>query len=122
MEPTNQGEASQEVSKLSQVIQIDEGKVQVHLGEVVRSTVEETLNAMLDAEADRLCHAEHYNQIDASANVRKTLDSTITNVYPRSPVCEMSRANSSLLAQVFRQGATAFNAWEHSGVGRKSFS
>jgi len=39
------------------VIQIDEGKIQQHLGEVVRSTVEETLNAMLDAEADRLCQA-----------------------------------------------------------------
>lgn len=50
MEPTNQGEAT----KLSQVIQIDEGKIQEHLGEMVRSTVEETLNAMLDAEADRL--------------------------------------------------------------------
>jgi len=44
MTPTNQGE----VTKLSQVIQIDEGKIQEHLGEVVRSTVEETLNAMLD--------------------------------------------------------------------------
>ena len=47
MEPTNQGEGA----KLSQVIQIDEGKIQEHLGEVVRSTVEETLNALLDAEA-----------------------------------------------------------------------
>jgi hypothetical protein len=60
MEPTNQGERPQEVAKLSQVIQIDEGKIQEHLGEVVRSTVEETLNAMLDAEADRLCQAERY--------------------------------------------------------------
>ena len=58
MDPTNQGEAGQEVAKLSQVIQIDEGKIQAHLGEVVRSTVEETLNALLDAEADRLCRAE----------------------------------------------------------------
>ncbi|HKM79923.1 MAG TPA: hypothetical protein VJY15_03040 [Candidatus Acidoferrum sp.] len=57
MEPTNQGEAGQQVGKLSQVIQIDEGKIQEHLGEVVRSTVEETLNALLDAEADRLCCA-----------------------------------------------------------------
>ncbi len=45
MEPTSQGE----VAKLNQVIQIDEGKIQAHLGEVVRSTVEETLNALLDA-------------------------------------------------------------------------
>ncbi len=32
-----------EVAKLSPVIQIDEGKIQEHLGEVVCSTVEETL-------------------------------------------------------------------------------
>ena len=39
-------------------------------------TVEETLNAMLDAEADRLCRAERYNQTTASSKVRKTLDTT----------------------------------------------
>jgi hypothetical protein len=39
MEPTKQGERPQEVAKLSQVIQIDEGKIQEHVGEVVRSTV-----------------------------------------------------------------------------------
>ncbi len=63
MEPTNQGEVPQEVARPSQVIQIDEGKIHEHLGEVVRSTVEETLNAMLDAEADRLCRAERYERI-----------------------------------------------------------
>ena len=42
------------------MVQIDEGKIQAHLGEVVRSTVEETLNALLDAEADRLCRTERY--------------------------------------------------------------
>src|SRR6202166_71151 len=66
MEPTNQGEAP----KLSQVIQIDEGKIQEHLGEVVRSTVEETLNAMLDAEADRLCRAERYERTEARKDTR----------------------------------------------------
>jgi putative transposase len=70
MEPTNQNEAGQEVAKLSQVIQIDEGKIQAHLGEVVRSTVEETLNAMLDAEADRLCRAERYERTEARQDTR----------------------------------------------------
>ncbi len=70
MEPTNQGEAATEVAKLSQVIQIDEGKVQAHLGEVVRSTVEETLNALLDAEADRLCRAERYERTEVRKDTR----------------------------------------------------
>jgi putative transposase len=65
MEPTNQGEVPQEVAKLSHGIQIDEGKIQAHLGEVVRSTVAETLNAMLDAGADRLCQAERYERTEA---------------------------------------------------------
>lgn len=38
----------------SNIIQIDEGEVKKHLNEMVRGTVEETLNTMLDAEADRL--------------------------------------------------------------------
>jgi transposase-like protein len=66
MEPTSEGE----VTKLSQVIQIDEGKIQAHLGEVVRSTVEETLNALLDAEADRLCRAERYERSEARKDTR----------------------------------------------------
>jgi putative transposase len=36
------------------VVQIDEGKIQAHLDQLVRNTVEETLNALLDAEADQL--------------------------------------------------------------------
>ena len=40
--------------KLKNVIQIDEDKIQQHLGELVRGTVEDTLNSLLDAEADQL--------------------------------------------------------------------
>src|ERR1700735_790798 len=36
---------------MGQVIQIDEARIRDHLGEMVRGTVEETLNALLDAEA-----------------------------------------------------------------------
>ena len=57
MEPT---EAGNEVKGLGSVVQIDEGKIQAHLDEVVRSTVEETLNALLDSEADHLCGARKY--------------------------------------------------------------
>lgn len=39
---------------MGEVIQIDQALVQKHLGEVVCSTVQDTLNALLDAEADRL--------------------------------------------------------------------
>jgi putative transposase len=42
------------------VISIDEGVIREHLDQVVTRTVEETLNALLDAEADRLCGARRY--------------------------------------------------------------
>ena len=45
---------------LSKVIRIDESEMRGHLNEIVRGTVEDTLNAMLDAEADELCNAQRY--------------------------------------------------------------
>jgi len=36
------------------VVQIDQGRIREQLDEVVRAAVEETLNALLDAGADRL--------------------------------------------------------------------
>ena len=40
---------------LGPVVQIDEERIQSHLDEVIRATVEETLNGLL--EADQLCGA-----------------------------------------------------------------
>jgi putative transposase len=47
---------------LKNAIRIDQNQVESHLGEVVRSTVEQTLNGLLDAEADRLCNARRYER------------------------------------------------------------
>ncbi len=55
---------------LGPVVQIDEGRIQAHLDEVVRSTVEETLNALLDAEADRLCGAKRYERSEGRVDTR----------------------------------------------------
>ena len=55
---------------LTNVIKIDQAQVQAHLGEMVRSTVEETLNAMLDAEADQLCNAQRYEHTEARTDQR----------------------------------------------------
>ncbi len=47
---------------LNKVSQTDERRIQDHLGELVRGTVEETLNAMLVAEADALCGVQRYER------------------------------------------------------------
>jgi len=55
---------------LGAVVQIDEGKIRAHLDEVVRATVEETLNALLDAEADVLCGARKYERTEDRKDTR----------------------------------------------------
>jgi len=55
---------------MGQVIQIDEARIRDHLGEMVRGTVEETLNAMLDAQADQLCGAGRYERSEARQDTR----------------------------------------------------
>jgi transposase-like protein len=67
METTGTGS---DTKALGSVVQIDEGKIQAHLDEVVRSTVEETLNALLDAEADQLCGARKYERSEGRKDTR----------------------------------------------------
>ena len=44
------------------IVQVDEAKIRGHVDEVVRTSVEETLNGLLDAEADGLCNAQRYER------------------------------------------------------------
>lgn len=45
---------------MEQIFKVDEEKIRGHVDQVVRASVEETLNALLDAEADALCNAQRY--------------------------------------------------------------
>jgi transposase-like protein len=65
VEPTGEARAP-----LGPVVKIDEGRIREHLDEVVRSTVEETLNALLDAEADHLCGARKYERTEGRKDTR----------------------------------------------------
>jgi putative transposase len=55
---------------IGNVIRVDEERIQDHLGKIVRGTVEDTLNALLDAEADRLCNASRYERTEARQDTR----------------------------------------------------
>ena len=55
---------------LNNVIHIDEKLVKDQLGELVRGTVEETLNGLLDAEAERLCGAGRHERTDNRKDYR----------------------------------------------------
>lgn len=52
------------------VIRIDQEQVRSHVDEVVRSTVEETLNGLLEQEADHLCGASRYERSTERVDTR----------------------------------------------------
>jgi transposase-like protein len=60
----------EESEDLSRIIRIDEAKVHDHLHGVVRKTVQETLNEMLDAEAQEMCNAQRYERTEARKDCR----------------------------------------------------
>jgi len=79
-----------EPAEPARIIQINEQLVQSQLTEVVRGTVEETLNALLDAEADRLCAAQRYERTEARKDTRagsyqRTLDTKAGRVKLKVP-------------------------------------
>lgn len=53
---------SAELANVSGVLRVDEQQLRRHVGEVVRQSVEDTLNGLLDAEADQLCGATRYER------------------------------------------------------------
>ncbi len=56
--------------RLSKVIQIDEDQLRGQLGKLVKESVEDTLNAMLEVEADQLCRAKRYERSPDRASTR----------------------------------------------------
>ena len=51
-----------EQAVLEGALRIDAQRVDQHLGELVRQSVEQTLNGLLEAEADQLCGAQRYER------------------------------------------------------------
>ncbi len=70
---SNRIQEGNETAKLASVVQIDEQKIQDHLGQVVRGTVEQTLNALLEAEADALCGARRYERAGDPSILKQTI-------------------------------------------------
>lgn len=56
--------------EIKNALRIDSDAVRSHLDELVRSTVEDTLNRLLDAEADQLCNAKRYERSAERSDTR----------------------------------------------------
>lgn len=52
------------------IIQLNEGAIKQELGELVRESVEKTLNELLDQEADRLTNARRYERTEERTDTR----------------------------------------------------
>ena len=89
--------------ELRGTIQVNERPLQGHVDEVARSSVEDTLNAMLEAEADQLCQAQRYERSPDRADTRAghydrklhTKAGDVTLKVPSSGRCRLRQRSSS---------------------------
>jgi hypothetical protein len=100
---------------IGQVIQIDEARIRDHLGEMVRGTVEETLNAMLDAEADRLCGAGRYERNEAQQDTRagsydRTLQTSAGEVNLKVPKLRRQTFETAIIERYRRRESSVEEA------------
>lgn len=109
---------------LSKVVQIDEKRIQDHLGELVRGTVEETLNAMLDAEADALCGAQRYERSPDRTDYRagtydRKLHTRAGEVTLKMPKLRRQTFETAIIERCQHQPQmSAFHRFEMSGFQR----
>ena len=100
---------------MGQVIQIDEARIKDHLGEMVRGTVEEALNAMLEAEADRLCGATRYERTQARTDTRaghyeRSLETRAGQVSLKVPKLRRQTAETAIIERYRRRESSVEEA------------
>ena len=64
------GSVPEKGRRLKKAVQVDEGAIEKHVDTVIRDTVQETLNALLEAEADQLCNARRYERTAGRKDTR----------------------------------------------------
>lgn len=62
--------SANEPKSLNNVIKVDQVQMKDQLGQLVLQSVEDTLNGLLDVEADRLCQAQRYERSDSRVDTR----------------------------------------------------
>jgi putative transposase len=100
---------------LGKVIKIDEGKIQAHLGELVRGTVEETLNNLLNAEADQLCNASRYERTEHRKDTRagyyqRSLHTKAGEVKLKMPKLRQQKFETAIIERYRRREASVEEA------------
>lgn len=113
---TNAGTASERAGEgLDAALVIDTEKVRSHLDEVVRSTVEQTLNELLDAEADRIAGAGRYQrspdrQDTRAGSYRRTLATKAGDVELKVPRLRKLPLESAIIERYRRRESSVEEA------------
>lgn len=107
--------SAQESENLNNVIKIDQSQFKNHLGNMVRTTVEETLNAMLDAEADQLCQAQKYERTGNRVNSRaghyqRNLHTTSGEVQLKVPKLRGAKFETAIIERYRRRESSVEEA------------
>lgn len=100
---------------LNNVIRIDDERIKGHLDRVVRGTVEETLNSLLDAEADRLCNAQRYERTEARRDTRaghyeRSLETKFGEVTLKVPKLRRQTFETAIIERYRRREASVEEA------------
>jgi transposase-like protein len=100
---------------LSALIEVKEEQVRSHLAKVVRETVEETLNAMLEADADRLCRAGRYERSEQRASTRagaykRKLQTRVGEVTLKVPKLRSLRFETAIIERYRRRESSVEEA------------
>ncbi|MBP7051027.1 MAG: IS256 family transposase [Phycisphaerae bacterium] len=100
---------------MSQIIRIDEAKVSGHLNDLVRKTVQETLNEMLDTEAEALCNAQRYERTEARKDCRagfyqRKLQTQAGEVELKVPKLRQSKFETAIIERYRRRESSVEEA------------
>src|SRR4026207_1682666 len=102
-------------SPLGNVITIDDERIKSHLDRGVRGSVEETLNALLDAEADGLCNAQRYERSEARRDTRaghyeRNLQTKASEVRLRVPKLRQQTFETAIIERYRRRESSVEEA------------
>ena len=97
---------------MNNVIKIDEAQIQNHLGQMVRSTVEQTLNDMLNAEADQLCNARRYEprKDQRARHYKRKLHTKAGEVELKIPKLRMAKFETAIIERYKRRESSVEEA------------
>lgn len=104
-----------ESEEKGKIVEIHEERVKKHLGEIVRGTVEETLNKLLEEEADQQCGAGRYKRSEARKDRRaghyeRKLQTTSGEVRLRVPKLRKLPLETAIIERYRRREASVEEA------------